>query len=86
MKIRVECYTGYGGEETPRRFWLGNTKVEVAEVLERWLGPDKRYFKILGDNHSIYTFCLHLKTGIWELSFYLKQEASTQSNGISEGD
>jgi hypothetical protein len=84
MEIRVECYTGHGGEETPRRIWFGNIKVEVAEVLKRWLAPDKRYFKILGDDSSIYTLCLHLETGIWELAFYLKQGA--QADGISEGD
>ena len=86
MKIRVECSTGYGGEETPRRFWIGDNKVEVAEVLERWLSPNKKQFKMLGDDHSIYTFCHHLNSGIWELVFYLKQEAPVEANGISEGD
>ena len=85
MKIRAECYTGHGGEELPRRFWIGDTKVEVTEVIETWLSPNKKHFKMLGDDHSIYSFCHHLETGRWELVFYLKQEAPTQGNGISEG-
>ena len=85
MKIRVECYAGYWGEETPRRFWLGNTKVEVARVLDRWLTPDQRYFKILGDDNSIYIICLNLETWSWELTFYRKSGAPTQESGIPEG-
>ncbi|MBW1751927.1 MAG: hypothetical protein JRJ46_02225, partial [Deltaproteobacteria bacterium] len=46
MRIRVECYAGYRGEETPRRFWLGAKKIEVQDVLDRWMAPDHRYFKV----------------------------------------
>ena len=42
MKIRVECYAGYRGEETPRAFWLGDNRLEVKEVLDRWLAPEQR--------------------------------------------
>jgi hypothetical protein len=44
--ILVECYAGYRGKETPRRFRLGNRVIEVAEVVDRWLAPDHRYFKV----------------------------------------
>jgi hypothetical protein len=42
----VECYAGYRGEETPRRFRLGNRVIEIAEVVDRWFAPDHRYFKV----------------------------------------
>jgi len=86
VQIRVECYAGYRGEETPRRFWMGNTKVEVAEVLDRWLTPDQRYFKILGDDRSIYIICLVLETWSWELTFYRKSGEPSQKGDIPEGD
>jgi hypothetical protein len=44
--IHVECYSGYRGEETPRRFYLSDRRVEVLEVVDRWLAPDHRYFKL----------------------------------------
>jgi len=37
--IGVECYAAHRGEQTPRRLILGDGQVEVAEVLDAWLGP-----------------------------------------------
>lgn len=85
MQIRVECYAGYRGEETPRRFWLGNTIVEVREVLDRWLTPDQRYFRTLGDDNSIYIICHNLETWSWELTFYRKSGAPTQGDAFFKG-
>ena len=50
IHIKVECYAGYRGEETPRRFWMGTRKIEVKKVKDRWLAPDHRYFKVLGED------------------------------------
>ena len=54
MNIRVECYSGYKGEETPRRLIIGEQVIGVVKVLDQWLAPDHRYFKVEGDNGSIY--------------------------------
>lgn len=70
MALRVECYAGYRGEETPRRFWLGDRKVEVTAVLDRWVAPDHRYFKISGDDHGIYILRHDTLLWRWELTFY----------------
>ena len=43
LAIRMECYAGYHGEETPVRFFVGERKIEIAQVLHRWLSPDHRY-------------------------------------------
>jgi hypothetical protein len=43
---RVERYAGHRGEQEPRRFWLDERPVEVAEILDRWLAPEHRYFKV----------------------------------------
>ena len=52
--IRVECYAGYRGEEKPRRFFLDERRVEVAEVVEAWLEPGVRCFKVKGDDGASY--------------------------------
>jgi hypothetical protein len=70
LKPRVECYSGYRGEETPRRFFLGERKVEVIEVLDLWLGPDHRYFKIRGDDGGLYILRRDQGPGDWELILY----------------
>jgi len=70
MNIKVECYAGYRGEETPRRFWMGKRKVGVTKVLDRWLSPDHRYFKILGDDNSVYILRHDSVKWRWELTVY----------------
>ena len=72
MTIRVECYSGYRGEETPRHIRMGSRRIEVNDILDRWLSPDHRYFKILGDDKSVYIIRHDSESLIWELIFYKK--------------
>ena len=68
MSVRVECYAGYRGEETPRRFSFGERQVEVDEVVDRWLTPDHRYFKVRGDDGGVYVLCHDAVLGRWEMT------------------
>ncbi len=70
MNIIVECYSGYRGEETPRRILIKSKKIEVKEILERWVSPDHRYFKILGEDDSKYTIRYDTVSMKWELTFF----------------
>ena len=70
MKIRVECYAGYRGEETPRAFWLGDNRLEVKEVLDRWLAPEQRYFKVQADDKGIYILRHEVQADDWELTLF----------------
>lgn len=68
--IRVECYAGHRGEETPLRFFLGKRKIEVAEVLDCWLSPDHRYFKLRGDDGAGYIVRHDVRSDQWELTLF----------------
>ena len=70
LTIRVECYAGYRGEETPVRFCLGERKVQVLEVLDRWLAPDHRYFKVKGDDDGVYIIRFDVPSGEWEMTMF----------------
>ena len=70
MKIRVECYSGYKGEETPRRLIIGELVIGVAKVLDRWLAPDHRYFKVEGDDGSMYIVRHDMTSLEWELTLF----------------
>ena len=70
MHVRVECYAGHRGEETPRRFFFGERPVEVIEVVDRWIGPDHRYFKLRGDDDSTYILRHDTVSGDWELTLF----------------
>ena len=70
MVVRVECYAGYRGEETPRQFSLGDRKVEVIKVIDRWLAPDHRCFKVLGKDGRVYFLRQDAVTGRWEMTMF----------------
>jgi hypothetical protein len=70
IEVRVECYSGYRGEETPRGFHLESRRIEVLEVLDRWLAPDHRYFKLRGDDGAVYILRHDSAAGRWELIFF----------------
>ena len=76
MVLRVECYAGHRGEETPRRFFLGERAVEVAEVLNQWLAPEHRYFKVKGGDGAAYILRHDGGTGRWELVMYDRAAAT----------
>src|SRR5882672_4680229 len=46
LAVGVECYAGHRGEQTPRTLMLGDRRIAVAEVVDAWLAPDHRYFKL----------------------------------------
>ena len=70
MTLRVECSAGHRGEETPRRFWLGSRRVEIVEVVDRWLAPEHRYFKMLGEDDATYILRHDEDAQTWELTMF----------------
>jgi hypothetical protein len=70
VQVRVECYAGHRGEETPRRLFMDERAVEVAEVLDQWLAPDHRYFKVLGADGALYILRHDVGGGFWDLTFF----------------
>ena len=68
MKIQVECYAGYRGEEEPRAFTLGERRFEVVEVLDRWMAPEHRYFKVEADDGRTLILRHDTASGDWELA------------------
>ena len=65
--IQVECYAGHRGEQTPRRFTLENRRVEVVEVVDAWLEPDHRCFKVTGDDGVDYLLRHDVRGDSWQL-------------------
>lgn len=66
--IDVECYAGYRGEQTPRAFTLGDRRIVAEQILDQWLAPDHRYFKLQGDDGYVYIVRHDVVTGRWELT------------------
>jgi hypothetical protein len=70
MKIRVRCYAGHRGEEEPRAFELGDRHLEVIEIIDRWLAPDHRYFKVQADDDNVYILRHDEAAGEWEMTSF----------------
>ena len=68
--IKVVCYAGYRAEETPVRFYLGERCIEVSELLDRWLDPAHRYFKLRGDDNGIYILRHSIGEDCWEMTLF----------------
>jgi hypothetical protein len=81
MKIRVECYAGYRNEEEPRAFTLGPRRFEVVHVLDRWLDPLHRYFKVEVEDGRKFILRHDTASEDWELAGLVGPERSAAGGG-----
>ena len=75
LAIGVECYAGHRGEQTPRTLILGGRRIAVAEVLDTWLAPDHRYFKLRGTDGDTYLVRHDEQSDTWELTMFRAERA-----------
>jgi len=47
---------------------FGSRRIAVAEILDRWLAPDHRYFKVKGDDDAVYVLRHDPAADEWELT------------------
>jgi hypothetical protein len=72
MMVQVECYAGYRGEQEPRAFTIGDRRLAVVEVRDRWAGPDYRYFKVSASDGDTYVLRHDERTDEWMLGAFRK--------------
>jgi hypothetical protein len=61
MTIKVECYAGYR---------VGERKLEVSEIVDRWMGPTERYFRCRTEDGSLYVLRHDESSGEWDLAAF----------------
>ncbi len=70
-KVKVVAYSGYRGEEAPRSFERRGTRVQVAEIRNRWTEEGtadrhtKRGFKLTGTDGIEYRLIYDEQTQEW---------------------
>ncbi|HEU4923544.1 MAG TPA: hypothetical protein VFT23_10770 [Burkholderiales bacterium] len=74
LTIRVECYAGYRGEQEPRAFTLGERRFTMLEILDRWLDPRHRYFKVKTDDGRRFILRHDTASDAWELAALVGEE------------
>ena len=70
LTIQVQCYAGHRGEQTPRRFSMGERTVEVQEVLDAWLAPRHRYFRLRVEDGGVYILRHDSAQDRWEVTLF----------------
>lgn len=70
LAVGVECYAGHRGEQTPRTLILGERRIAVADVVDAWLAPDLRYFKVTGTDGNTYLVRHDERSNTWELTMF----------------
>lgn len=69
LMVRVSCDAAKR-EKSPQRFFIGARKIEVLDVVDRWLATDYGYFKVCGDDGGTYILKNDVLAGDWELTLY----------------
>ena len=70
IDVHVECDADDRGWAAPRRLHFGKRVIEVAEILDRWLGAEHCYFKVRGNDARLYIVRHDVPSGRWELTLY----------------
>jgi hypothetical protein len=50
--------------------FLKHQRVDVVDILDRWLAPDHRYLKVKGDDGATYIIRHDVAADQWELTLY----------------
>jgi len=69
MEIRVQCHAGHRGEEEPRAFYLEGRRIEVMAIVDRWLDPRHRYFKVQAYDGAVYLLRHDEEYDLWEMKW-----------------
>ena len=75
MSLRVECCAGYRGEQEPLGFWLGESRIGVRSITDRWFASTQRWFKVDADDGHIYVLRYDETTAHWDLAAYTRGPA-----------
>ena len=69
--LRVECYAGHRADTEPRYLHIGRRLIVVTEIIDRWLDPTHRYFKLRGDDDGIYLVRHNSATDHWDMTLFV---------------
>ena len=72
--IKVECYSGYKGEQYPQRFLLGERVLEVKVVEDQWYSPSSQYFRVQASDGDIYILRHNQEQNRWSLDAYRSRQ------------
>ena len=70
MRITVQTYAGYRGDERPIAFSLEGRLLRIREIVDRWYDPDYNIFRVIADDGRTYQLRNDMNAGNWELESF----------------
>lgn len=70
MNLQVETRQGVHGDREPVAFTLGEQRIEVIQVIDRWLAADHCYFKLTGSDQATYILQYLRATREWDMTLF----------------
>lgn len=70
MKVHVVTRHGPWGDPEPVEFLIGERRIGVIAVLDRWLTHEHGYFKVTGSDGALYILRLDTPSNEWELTLF----------------
>jgi hypothetical protein len=70
MILQVESCAGLHGDLEPLAFLLGGQRIDVVEIVDRWIGAEHSYFRVAASDHCMYILRYTLPLRQWELTLF----------------
>ena len=70
MNLQVESSVDLHGDVEPQAFILGTQRLEVLQIIDRWLATDYGYFKLRASDGSTYILRHDGPSDEWELTLF----------------
>lgn len=70
MLLHVESRLNLHGDIEPLAFMLGDQRIEVLQIVDRWIAPDHSYFKIEASDSALYILRFAPVEKQWELTLF----------------
>lgn len=78
MFLNVETRIDHRGDKEPDVFTLGEQRIEVVEILDRWIGDGYSYYKVQASDQATYILRFEALSDQWQLTLF---KASSQHSG-----
>lgn len=68
MEAWVECYSGYTYAQRPTAIYWQEERLGIDEILNEWLSPCARHFKVITVNSLIFELSFREDSGLWRVT------------------
>ena len=68
--VRVECYSGYKADESPRKLILASRALDIVAIEDRWYSPGATYFRVSVTGGDRYVLRHQEAQDVWSLVGY----------------